>query len=114
FGTSSTGVERRCTSGHCKIAFECPIHPLCKKTSGRNRRRFCSAAAATVAAGPRGLPSRIFPERSKAMSTGAQQTGSDQTAMRPFHVNVPEAELTELRRRINATKWPERETVTDM
>ena len=28
-------------------------------------------------------------------------------------MNVPEAELTELRRRINATKWPERETVTD-
>ena len=26
---------------------------------------------------------------------------------------VPEAELTELRRRINATRWPERETVTD-
>ena len=47
------------------------------------------------------------------MSQGAQQTGSDQTAIRPFHVNVPEAELTELRRRINATKWPERETVTD-
>ena len=35
------------------------------------------------------------------------------TAIRPFRVNVPEAELTELRRRINATKWPERETVTD-
>jgi hypothetical protein len=35
------------------------------------------------------------------------------TAIRPFHVNVPEAELTELRRRIRATKWPERETVTD-
>src|SRR6476659_3907782 len=31
----------------------------------------------------------------------------------PFHVNVPEAELTELRKRINATKLPERETVTD-
>jgi hypothetical protein len=43
----------------------------------------------------------------------AQQTRSDNTAIRPFHVNVPEAELTELRRRINATKWPERETVTD-
>jgi pimeloyl-ACP methyl ester carboxylesterase len=27
-------------------------------------------------------------------------------------VNVPEAELTELRRRIDATRWPERETVT--
>ena len=33
--------------------------------------------------------------------------------IRPFHVNVPENELTELRGRINATKWPERETVTD-
>jgi len=44
--------------------------------------------------------------------TTATQRGSEQ-AVRPFHVNVPEAELTELCRRINATKWPERETVTD-
>jgi pimeloyl-ACP methyl ester carboxylesterase len=35
------------------------------------------------------------------------------TEIRRFHVNVPEAELTELRRRVNATKWPERETVAD-
>jgi len=28
-------------------------------------------------------------------------------------VNVPEAELTELVRRVNATRWPERETVSD-
>src|SRR4030095_965679 len=35
------------------------------------------------------------------------------TAIRPFQATVPEAELTELRRRINATKWPDRETVTD-
>ncbi len=35
------------------------------------------------------------------------------TAIRPFQVNVPEADLTGLRRRINATKWPERETVVD-
>ena len=47
------------------------------------------------------------------MNAVSQQTGSDKTAIRPFHVDVPEAELTELRRRINATKWPERETVTD-
>jgi pimeloyl-ACP methyl ester carboxylesterase len=47
------------------------------------------------------------------MAEVAQQTGGDKTAIRPFHVNVPEAELTELRRRINATRWPERETVTD-
>jgi pimeloyl-ACP methyl ester carboxylesterase len=41
------------------------------------------------------------------------EQGADKNAIRPFRVNVPEAELTELRRRINATKWPERETVTD-
>ena len=38
---------------------------------------------------------------------------SSETEIRPFRVDVPEAELTELRRRINATRWPERETVTD-
>src|SRR5229473_1058653 len=42
-----------------------------------------------------------------------REQAADKNAIRPFHVNVPEAELTELRRRINATKWPERETVTD-
>src|SRR6202011_5451650 len=47
------------------------------------------------------------------MAEVAQQTGSDKTAIRPFRVNVPEAELTELSRRIKATKWPERETVGD-
>jgi pimeloyl-ACP methyl ester carboxylesterase len=37
----------------------------------------------------------------------------DSTAIRPFQVNVPETELIELRRRIKATVWPDRETVTD-
>jgi hypothetical protein len=31
---------------------------------------------------------------------------ADNDAIRPFHVNVPEAELAELRRRINATEPP--------
>src|SRR6202790_3064554 len=48
---------------------------------------------------------------SATKQTSAQT--ADKNAIRPFQVNVPEAELTELRRRINATKWPERETVTD-
>ncbi len=43
----------------------------------------------------------------------SSEQAADKNAIRPFHVNIPEAELTELRRRINATKWPERETVTD-
>ena len=33
--------------------------------------------------------------------------------IRPFHVDVPDEELTDLRRRIAATRWPEKETVTD-
>src|SRR6267142_2591089 len=37
----------------------------------------------------------------------------DRAPIRPFHVNVPKAELTELRKRIQATKWPARELVTD-
>ena len=35
------------------------------------------------------------------------------SAIRPFHVNVPEADLVDLRRRIAATRWPDRETVND-
>jgi pimeloyl-ACP methyl ester carboxylesterase len=48
-----------------------------------------------------------------AMTGVAQQRSSEKTDIRPFRVNFPEAELTELRRRIKATKWPDRETVTD-
>jgi pimeloyl-ACP methyl ester carboxylesterase len=41
------------------------------------------------------------------------QASSDKTAISRFRVGFPEGELTELRRRVNATRWPERETVTD-
>jgi pimeloyl-ACP methyl ester carboxylesterase len=52
-------------------------------------------------------------ERGRAVTNVKQQTGSDKTAIRPFRVNFPDAELTELRRRISATRWPDRETVPD-
>ena len=45
------------------------------------------------------------------MAEVSQQSGSDATAIRPFQVKVPEAELAELRRRILATRYPARETV---
>jgi Epoxide hydrolase N terminus len=35
------------------------------------------------------------------------------TVIRPFSVKVPEEELADLRRRIAATRWPEKETVAD-
>src|SRR5256885_10075240 len=43
----------------------------------------------------------------------AKKTGRENTAVRPFRVGFSDAELNELRRRIKATRWPERETVTD-
>src|SRR3954453_19169517 len=38
---------------------------------------------------------------------------AESDAVRPFRVNFPEQALVDLRRRISATKWPERETVKD-
>jgi pimeloyl-ACP methyl ester carboxylesterase len=42
-----------------------------------------------------------------------QPASADTPAIRPFRVNVPEADLIDLRRRINAARLPEKETVTD-
>ena len=48
------------------------------------------------------------------MTTIAQQTGSGTAAVRPFpHVNVPESELDDLRRRVKAMRWPTKELVAD-
>ena len=38
---------------------------------------------------------------------------ADSNAIRPFRIDLPEAELIDLRRRIAATRWPDRETVND-
>src|SRR6202789_4462910 len=64
---------------------------------------------------PRARGNQLSKENDTMTQTTATQTAlaTDNTAIRPFHVNVPETELTELRRRINATKFPERETVDD-
>ena len=45
-----------------------------------------------------------------SQSSATQQSSA---AIRPFQFDFPEAELTDLRRRVNATRWPERETVRD-
>jgi hypothetical protein len=42
--------------------------------------------------------------------TQATMTGLE---VHPFRVDVPEEELVDLRRRVAATRWPDRETVTD-
>src|SRR5215212_11976868 len=38
---------------------------------------------------------------------------TETTAIRPFHIEVPEGQLAELRRRIEATRWPSKELVDD-
>src|SRR4029077_13467953 len=35
------------------------------------------------------------------------------TELRPFHVEIPEEQLDDLRRRVAATRWPSKELVTD-
>ena len=68
----------------------------------RDRRHFVETAAAGIAAaGSFGL----LPKGTAVAAEG--------DAIRPFRVNMPEEQLVDLRRRINATKWPERETVND-
>src|ERR687889_506993 len=42
----------------------------------------------------------------------AQQVG-EEVAVRDFHIDVPEEELDDLRQRILATRWPEKEPVAD-
>ena len=67
-----------------------------------DRRRFVETAAAGIAAA--GVLS-LLPEHTAA--------ATNDNAIRPFNIQVPEEVLVDLRRRINATKWPDRETVTD-
>lgn len=67
----------------------------------RDRRRFLGIAAAGLAAGA----AQLLPSRPAA--------GSARDAIRPFRIDIPEAQLADLRRRIAATHWPDQETVGD-
>jgi pimeloyl-ACP methyl ester carboxylesterase len=73
---------------------------------------FATSAAAivatSVAAGALGLlptPVAANPTQQRALTEDA--------AIRPFRIDIPEQALVELRRRIAATRWPDQETVTD-
>ena len=55
------------------------------------------------------------------MSVEAQTTGvgqltidsDDAEEVRPFHIEVSDEDIADLRQRVAATRWPDRETVTD-
>ena len=46
-------------------------------------------------------------------TSGLSGSAQNTDAIRPFHVNVPEKKLLDLKRRILATQWPEQEYVKD-
>jgi pimeloyl-ACP methyl ester carboxylesterase len=77
----------------------------------QSRRRFIGVAAATVAAAS--LSRLAFAESNQSITEVSPAASGDRTAIRKLRVHVPETQLTDLRRRIKATRWPERETVTD-
>ena len=83
-----------------------------------HRRRFLSAAALGAAA--TAVPFGLLSEHATAAGTGhssnqgdAAMSTTEAGAIRPFRINVPEEDLADLRRRLAATRWPERETVPD-
>ena len=50
----------------------------------------------------------------QAISTQqVSEQAADKIAIRPFRVNVPEADLADLRRRLAAIRWPTKELVDD-
>src|SRR6267142_4125935 len=72
------------------------------------RRRFFGIAAAALAAGPSvllGLSRRV-----EAVTQAATEVG---TNLRPFTVSFPNEDLMDLRKRVKATRWPDKETVND-
>src|SRR5260370_35972644 len=69
-----------------------------------------TAPFGTGGGGLGGAPARegvaaVFPAASRSSPAG--------DALRPFRVNVPHADLDDLRRRVLATRWPAKETVAD-
>src|ERR1700735_1930833 len=49
----------------------------------------------------------------RAIPSSAQTVAAGDDTIRPFHINVPDDALVDVRQRITATRWPEKETVPD-
>ncbi|HEY1944734.1 MAG TPA: alpha/beta fold hydrolase [Roseiarcus sp.] len=75
---------------------------MCSEVVDHYRRRLLSATAMGIAAA--GAASLL--PRSAASADAPD-------AIRPFRIDVPEQDLVDLRRRLAATRWPDKETVAD-
>ena len=77
-----------------------------------SRRRALLATAVSTAAFGLALYSGAAFAQTVAAPAAISIPAQDAT-IRPFRINVPDAALDDLRRRIAATRWPDRETVSD-
>jgi pimeloyl-ACP methyl ester carboxylesterase len=80
------------------------------KEAGYNRRRFLRDATMAVGAAQLGIKDLA---EAQAGNGRAPAAAGKSDSIRPFRVNFPDADLADLRRRILATRWSERETVPD-
>ena len=79
---------------------------------GRPARLLFALMAATISLT---APAAVHAQQTAraGASVAAKALKSDADSIRPFRVQVPQAALEDLRRRIAATRWPEQETVGD-
>jgi pimeloyl-ACP methyl ester carboxylesterase len=56
---------------------------------------------------------RAYPAAAAESNATDPAPAATNEAIRPFRINVPEEDLAELRRRVRATRWPDKETVDD-
>jgi pimeloyl-ACP methyl ester carboxylesterase len=76
-----------------------------------DRRGLLVTSAAVCAFG---LMLFAAPGYAQVVPAGAASVpAAEDSRIRPFRINVPEAQLVDLRRRIAVTRWPDKETVVD-
>jgi pimeloyl-ACP methyl ester carboxylesterase len=97
--TSMTPLERLTDRARFRTGFIVLGAMMCLALSPTSARRLASAVLAATAI-----------DGASATPTAAE---TNDTAIRPFRVNVPGAALADLRKRLLATRWPDQETVSD-
>jgi pimeloyl-ACP methyl ester carboxylesterase len=71
---------------------------------------FLLAAAASYAQTVRAADAQLF---IPSPLPGKQNAATQDDSIRTFHINVPDEQLVDLRQRLAATRWPDKETVND-
>ena len=90
-------------------------------SSSPTRRGFLAGSLAALSVGlfvlasPNHAQTTTSSDTDTVVVAAAPATGqaAEDRSIRPFNVHVPQAALDDLRRRVLATRWPEKETVAD-